>query len=135
MEDLATASDRVHRALKRGLSVLTSNRSKRKLPSEISDRSPFYNQSRKTGAKKVKLITWKTVPCCLASPLTSIVPRLYSTSYAERVWAHCGSQRSKSRWSYPCCQQRSCISCSCVYIRHLEVSHTSCVEQEVLVIR
>jgi len=74
VSELAFASDQVHHALRRGLSVLSSNRNRRKATaaSELSDRFPFYNRAK--GSKKIKVTTWKTALCCLASLNQEKVP-------------------------------------------------------------
>lgn len=79
--ELASASDRVHNAVQRGLSVLNRNRrrSSDTVSGELSDRFPFLSrgtgrQGQGRSKKKVRISTWKTVPCCFSSPSTVRVP-------------------------------------------------------------
>ena len=64
---LHSASERVQRAVQRGLSVLNSRST---LPIELGDRFPFLNRGKKPAGnsrstKRARTFSWKTVPCCL----------------------------------------------------------------------
>ena len=74
---LSNASQRVQRAVQRGLSVLNRD----ELQGELSDRFPFLNRgkrpSRSRGSmasKRRKNVTWRTVPCCLPGPSHCRIP-------------------------------------------------------------
>lgn len=73
---LASASERVNRAVQRGLS-LVRNKPKHQ-PAELGDRFPFLNRGKRANLGRQKShskhITWKTVPCCLSGPHVTRVP-------------------------------------------------------------
>lgn len=76
---LLTASERVSRAVQRGLSVI-SGAGGGGQPSELGERFPFLNRGKRVGSKlnkskkQGKRITWKTIPCCLSGPHATRVP-------------------------------------------------------------
>ena len=76
-----TATERVERAVQRGLSVIRDG-GHGSFPAELGDRFPFLNHSpaRKrsrlasSSAKRTRILAWKTVPFCLPDPTTQRVP-------------------------------------------------------------
>ena len=67
---IASATERVYRAVQHGLSLLNSTAP---LPTELGTRFPFLNQGGRR-QKRRKISKWKTIPCCLSKPDISRVP-------------------------------------------------------------